>query len=501
MAPQAWFIGPVCGVDNCRSRRYVTRDGLTICQLGHVADGNIELNNEEEDMGGPITRRLNVVNVDSHGAYMSQSKTQSQGLSTLKNHKLHGKDAFDLYLKCLQLLLKAEYEIFIELFFGEECPDLLLIVKTNWIKILEKAFADYDKKHTSTQNSNRAAKMPSLLDIIALLYLSTLQLRYKPVYLSDIIPKLQNNTIPFVRTLHLLPDKYLVQLLTVYQILLQPPKVLIPGALDNSIRSMANILYQNDIKIHINYYYPYIFTTLKHQLKFPNLIDLFNFTVEFCDLLEYTPTLILNKSNSKDIVGSQEFPEIKIASILVFVIKTSFIFKISDSKRVNPILWLKYFDKFEKANNPNFYTKVTDKDILNWSDDQTQEYFDWIHNEIAPKKNITTNGFDDKLSTMEKQLFKIFDYDTVLDPIDRKNMISPAPEIETFNEDDALTNMVDPKNHVGKVKITPSVIKQVESKVIEKMSEVLGIESALLLASYKSTEKDIRDKLILSKPK
>lgn len=509
MAPQAWFIGPVCGVDNCRSRRYVTRDGLTICQLGHVADGNIELNNEEEDVGGPITRRLNMVNVDSHGSYMSQTKTQSQGVSTSKNQKLHGKNAFDLYLTCLQILLKKQYEIIVNLFFREPCHDLLLIVKTNWIKVLNKAIVDYEKKHNFTINNDEnlgdivddkvLSRIPNLLDILSIIYLSILQLRYKPVYLCDFYQNIISNTIPYAKTIHLIPENHVVQLLTVYQMLLQPSKVIRPGDLDLSIRRMAGIIYQENLLIPIDYYYPFILNTIKDTLIMPNSIDLFNLTVQFCHLLDYIPKLSINKFETKDLLGSKEFPEIYISSIIIFIIKTNYLFKFTRSKKINPILWLKYFELYDNSNNRKFYTRLSDQDLLNWSDEQTEDYLNWIHDEIVPKQNHTSNGFDDKLTTMEKQLFRIFNYDTKLTQIDRQKLINPAPEIEKLTKEQAILNMVNSENYLGKLKITPSLINQIESKIIDTLSETLGVSSALLLASYHSCEKDIRDRLILSK--
>ena len=56
-----YIRGPVCGVSNCPSRLWRIIDGRRTCQYGHVMEGDVEFNNEEDEVNaGVVTRRLNL---------------------------------------------------------------------------------------------------------------------------------------------------------------------------------------------------------------------------------------------------------------------------------------------------------------------------------------------------------------------------------------------------------------------------------------------------------
>ena len=523
MAPQAWFRGPICGVDNCRSRRYRTSDGLTICQLGHVADGNIEVNNEEDEAGGPITRRLNTVHVDSQGSYMSQSRVYSQGISTNEKTKVYGKEAFEVYLQCLQILFKQQFRIVTELFFGgtAEDSDLVYIVKTNWLKLLDHTIKQYESRHyplfddddndgagdrtTSandpvelTQKVRTKHKAPTLNELLALLYLSILQLRYKPVYIPDLIENIKLNTIPYARSLHLIPKSIVDKLTMPYQVLLQPTQLPMDGELESSILIVAGIIYPGEsMEVEMNYYYPFAFKMLSETLLLPSSPDLFTTFVQLSTLIPVSPKIVFNLTNDNEPASAKYFPEVQICAFLVFVVKVGFIFNVSSAKKINPKQWLHYLKEFELTNEYSYITSY-DEELLNWSDSKIDKYCHWIYDHVIPKKNNTSEGYHDKLTTMDKRLFQIFNFDTALPPATKRQKYDSkqhhnAPEV---SRKETMLAMVEPNSKVKHPRITPGLITIIESKIVKKFCDVLGIQEHLLMTSYLQLESDIKSNVL-----
>ncbi|ABN64317.2 RNA polymerase I specific transcription initiation factor RRN7, partial [Scheffersomyces stipitis CBS 6054] len=404
MAPQSWFRGPVCGVDNCRSRLYRSSDGLTICQFGHVMEGNIEIN-DDQDQVTVTTRRLNVVNVDERGGYTSSPVVNSQKAISKKSTRLYGSEARELYFKCLQMLLKKQCEIFMTLFFSESMrDDLFQLVKTNWVKCLgitEKEEQVESKYYTV-----------NTLDLISLIYISALQLRFQSIYINDIVKHIKSNEIPYVRTLHILPKSTLDKLPMPYHHMLQPLRL--PSQLDlyHCIRINGLRLKVGKLDMPLNYYYPFAFKVFSDIFLFPNAIDLFNVFTNLMEAISLTE-LSFSFTYKTTVLGVIGFPEIQILGAIVFVIKLTFVsnpFKYM----LHPKVWLDRLGKFE-MNNEYSYIKSDNSDLLDWSDDKIEKYCDWIYDHIIPKKNKTYNLDGDHedylLTTMEKRLFQIFNVD------------------------------------------------------------------------------------------
>lgn len=89
--------GPVCGTDNCPSRLWRIIDGRRTCRYGHVMDGDIEFNNDEDDVGGNamagvassgvVTRRLNLTTNAVGGFQASLDPSQIGQMDKLRQQK------------------------------------------------------------------------------------------------------------------------------------------------------------------------------------------------------------------------------------------------------------------------------------------------------------------------------------------------------------------------------------------------------------------------------
>ena len=144
-----WIRGPICGVDNCRSRLYRSTDGMKICQYGHVMEGNVEIN-DDQDENFVSTRRLNL-QLDNGGFSIALQNIATRQETSKKVYGTNGKM---LYWRCLQVLLKKQVDIF-QTLFPYDAGELVLVVRLYWLKYMTARISD-----------DPHAKVPTALDLI-----------------------------------------------------------------------------------------------------------------------------------------------------------------------------------------------------------------------------------------------------------------------------------------------------------------------------------------------
>ncbi|KAK6198106.1 uncharacterized protein RJT21DRAFT_254 [Scheffersomyces amazonensis] len=516
MAPTSWRRGPVCGVDNCRSRLYRYNDGLTICQFGHVMEGGIEIN-DDQDQAQITTRRLNLLNVDERGSFTSTSMSQSQSsLSRTKDNRLYGHEAKELLYRCFQVLLKKQLENIMRLYFTDSIrEDLELIVKTNWIKVISKEIE---------HEGNSKFKKLYHLDLIAIIYISVLQIRFQPIYTYELLDYIKTNQIPYIRCLHLIPSSLLSKLPNEHLLRLQATSLPLSNEFYYCIQEMMKRLYNDEkvISIPVNYYYPYAFKLLTQELLLPNAIDLFNTFVTLTKKFYNDGQIAIrfNETKSKHLIY---FPEVILSSMIIFIIKLSIISKFKlFPYQINFKNWYKHLTKYE-ANNEflNYSESSNVNDLIEWSDDKIDKYCDWVYEQLIPKKNKTytthqsnTQELEEEkdlpeLTTMEKRLFQIFNVEessggsgSESEPPSRSSSRSPVPrEIqkeETINMNDVLMSAAIVSSNVkGKRKRTSvEEMKDLNKKLVSKISVVLGITQSTLSKSILQAETDIENGLM-----
>ena len=437
MSRQLWFKGPVCGTDNCRSRLFRSQDGLTICQFGHVLEGALEIN-DEPDIGGMVqTRRINTVAVDERGHMSSVARSTSQTTKKTQE-RLHGDDATNMYHKCLQILLKQELNKFVELFFSDGIKqDLTSIVKKNWVRLLS-----HDEKH-----------MIDTLDLICILYVSSLELQAYPIYISDILENMKSNDIPYIRTLHLLPREMLDQLPTLYHNRLQPTSLPENAQLFKRLQSTGALITKGSLSIQLSFYFPFLFRLLAECFLLPNAMDLF---MTCFQILKSKPCFEIDFSKRFNLTVVQNFPEVYICSVVLAVIKENF----RKVNKKNFSRWLKELNEYDL--NTEYSAK--DSMLLDWSDEKVNKYCDWIYDHIIPKKSkLDEDTNSETLTTMEKRLFQIFN-------LENDTNIGDNDENDETPMYHALKKIVD--NETG---ISGSVsIQQLYTKLDEKFTDLLG---------------------------
>lgn len=99
MSQHAWFKGPRCGVDNCRTRLWRSIDGRQVCRYGHVKEGDLEIGEDEDDFFSSQGRRLVIPSQD-----LSQRAATDDGTPKV----LFGSEGTALFMQCFQYLLRRQ---------------------------------------------------------------------------------------------------------------------------------------------------------------------------------------------------------------------------------------------------------------------------------------------------------------------------------------------------------------------------------------------------------
>ncbi|EUC32493.1 hypothetical protein COCCADRAFT_27029 [Bipolaris zeicola 26-R-13] len=230
--------GPVCGIDNCRSRRYEEgEDAHLYCENGHQQAGVVH--GEDDDDYRTASRTVT----------RKKRDVEEDGRTTNKIAK--GTQAFDLYLKCLQLILRHQIWFLVQ---NKGLPaELETVVYDLWalrIAQLESRIAsnedpnadsqpqpqtfstleseddltDTEKGHVHGKKRKRGKMLstaPNLNDCLLLCYLGIKTLRL-PVTPGDIHAWVTDNKLPYWRAIKLVPLSMRDRLLPVYRAVLDP---------------------------------------------------------------------------------------------------------------------------------------------------------------------------------------------------------------------------------------------------------------------------------------
>lgn len=315
-----WTRGPVCGVDNCRSRLYRWLDGRKICQYGHVREDDVEINDEEDD-NFIVTRRLNI-------------PSQQPRISVAGSKKKHGEEGRLLFVRCVQFILRKQTDICIELFNIEDVHDFHQIVKYNWIRYLQKC-----------------GPQPKLNITIPLIYLSCMSLQI-PVYLYDFYDLIMLNKMPYMNTVGQLPQDMRDELPTFYFRVMEADSVPDKGELYRHTVSLNKIL---SISVELNYS-NLVFKLLRGltlPLQIQGLIN---------ELIDVFAVDLRPDSASH----SFHLPDYKVFCILILSIEL-FFYK-------NQNLCQSWFNVINERPRLRLQSDIEPNDVLFWDNAQIQDY-------------------------------------------------------------------------------------------------------------------------------
>jgi RNA polymerase I-specific transcription initiation factor RRN7 len=426
----AWTKGPVCGIENCRSRLYEEgEDGYQYCQNGHRR-GDVLVVGQDDDDFNPLVRR-------------QRAKKPEETEKVQQYFKGHA--AFDLYLKCFQLVLRHQLRFLIHTKgLPAELESIVLDLWALRIIQLENRAADTaaedsqsqflttsesekESEHEQSRTSRQGRRLnatPSFLESLALCYLGMHTL-HLPITLGDLRGWATNGEMVYFRAIKHIPPSMRDRLPAQYHGALDPNGVLKLERLHKTVL---------DLVLSYGKEYGVVFPPRNNPLLlFRYLIELalplgvYDATIKLAGYLGYNFSFPPEMKTRKSIRG---IPDAQIASLLVVCVKLIYPF---DGKRRYPhaasepsaiVLdwneWWKHisFANKQSAHSPQWTAdelmKLTEKDVFTMSDSSLDQYLDWyqrtwIDDRVAEKS---------KHGDFQRALYDMF-------PIDRKEGITP----------------------------------------------------------------------------
>lgn len=373
-------------MDNCRSRLYRLSAGRKFCQFGHVMEGNFEFDDDDGEQYVQ-TRRLNILLTDTgFGASASQATEKARSANT---KRLYGRSGKIHLLRCLQYVLKTVTPKVVDLLYPDMEQrrkdifkrDLTVVIKLMWVRCMEKVLAGAGVR---------------LADLYPLIFLAIRLLNTYPVYVDDMLAILRENKVPYINALHMLPKDMQLLLSLATMALLTNSAIPLDDAFYKYVAKMATMVAPAKFwNISVEYFYPNVFSLFADlELDAPKLMVVFHRIMS-----RTSPTLLALK-----ISGPSGLPDGKYLGMMYLIIKIYFV---GSPTVVDFDLWLSWLQN-QGARLPCFEDRnhcMDPKTLLDLSDEQTDEYCNWIYD------NLLTGKHDEDLenvSPMESRLFKIF---------------------------------------------------------------------------------------------
>ncbi|CAI6330662.1 unnamed protein product [Periconia digitata] len=319
MAGSGSTRGTVCGIENCRSRRYEEgEDGYLYCENGHRKGELLAGSDDEMFESAARTRTRKRVDKDDKSA----------------SKYLKGAQALSMHLKCLQLILRRQVWFLVhERGLPEE---LEAIVHDLWAlrimglesKITEQK-QEFDSSQaaaasdTGTETDRGPSKSPShvlqdtpnLVDCLALCYLGIRTLRL-PITPGDIHAWTTNMKMPYRGAIKLLEIDMRDQLPGTYRDVLDPNSLLSFKTLYSSLISIQ-AAFEDEYGIEwppLNV--PVILFRFMKELALP--LEIYPATRRLATLLQYDFTC---NSQKRKIVSVEHLPEAHLIGCLVVCVK------------------------------------------------------------------------------------------------------------------------------------------------------------------------------------
>jgi RNA polymerase I-specific transcription initiation factor RRN7 len=413
--------GPVCGIENCRSRRYEEgEDGHLYCQNGHQQAAVVRGEDEDDYISAArtVTRKKKTVEEDD-----------------ITSHKIYkGPQAFDLYLKCLQLILRHQVWFLVQ---SRGLPaELETVVYDLWalrIAQLEDKIASGEDPYSSSQpqsqvfstlesgddgtdterghvsgikgkRGNMLSTAPNLNDCLLLCYLGIITLRL-PLTPGDLYAWVTDDKLVYRRAIRLLPLTMRDRLPPGYRATLDPSA---PPTHARFYKTLTDL--QTSYEADHGIMWPplnvplLLFRYLK-ELALP--LELYDATRRLGELLGYD---FMPHFKGKKRLGIRHLPEAQLVSCVVVCIKVLYPF---DQERrfwrssteqtialMNWDVWCREMSDTKDMDSGRFTTeqmaKLSEKDVFSMGPEEMDQYLDFYADTFLDDAEIQrTKGTDD----------------------------------------------------------------------------------------------------------
>lgn len=319
------FKADRCGVENCRSKKYVTgEDGYAYCENGHQHAGFGTQRAEDDDdfnIQGRVTRRK--VEKDDQGS-----------------GQLSGREALELYLHCYQLILwKQSYWLINTKGLPAELEKL---VRDLWMLRLEslqrkadvvasdtesQVFSSQSEGETTdtdggghdarlVRRGRRPDSSPKLIDTLALAYLAMLLL-HLPASLGDLFAWASNGELIYYRARAHLPHEMRDRLHPTHRNALEPKSLLTPHALQTAVMDLA-ITYAREYGMGLPpLNYPLVLFSYLKNLTLP--LEVYSSVLSLAKLVDHD--FCFPDFQGRRRLRLSDLPEAQVASLTVVAVK------------------------------------------------------------------------------------------------------------------------------------------------------------------------------------
>ncbi|EJS43122.1 rrn7p [Saccharomyces arboricola H-6] len=416
--------GPICGADNCPSRLWRIIDGRRTCQYGHVMEGDVEFNDDEDDINrlgaGVITRRLNLT-TNATGSFQSTQlsnlqllQQQQQQRSQKKSKKLTGLDAKLLFLKSFQFILKRQIRWLIdEVQFPEEFEH---VAKVIWLKIL---------KTINDQPQQELVLRLHMTSTLSILYLASTHLSL-PVYTCDYIRWICSAKMPYFQANESLPKSWRARLPNYYVSILEGSISPYNGQLYNKIALTCGMI-QFNRSFNSQVSCQALLLKLVTQCTLPP-----EFYFYARHIIEFEETDIKNlvlweRTDERHTGPISNHAEVRVISY--FMLTIHWILSLDKDRRYSLKWILALTDSLTRHTttsqsidrnivNTVYPDHPTSNDYFQWSDDETLQFLNWMEKQFLPTQAKSLNNesssndmtIDQKIA--RRKLYEIFPLDS-----------------------------------------------------------------------------------------
>lgn len=394
MSQVKWIKGPICGIDNCRSRLYMRSAGRKFCQFGHVAEGNLDIEDEEGEAYSQ-TKRLNIQFTDT-GFGSQTSVTSTPNTTILKgkgSQRYYGEKGHAYQYKCFQHILREITPKIVHYLyrdFGNDAVKSLVlsvdpIAKLFWVRCVKKTF-------TGTR--------PTVVDLFTLVYLALRQLNRYPIFVDEYLEMMTKNKVPFFNAVDILTFDMRVVLPVNSSKLFNAQSAPLEDRFYVLVAKWSVILGVNSACVTpLDYSYP-IVCKLLVDLRLPHVPQIL---VAYHELAhEFTKGHFVHKSISSVIT----VPEIQIVGLAYYAIR---LYLLASSEVVDTEKWMKWLSKKDELLFfKNRFHSASSEDLMKLSEPQVNKYLDWMYETLIP--NEYNEPDSEHLTLMQKKLDKIFTY-------------------------------------------------------------------------------------------
>ena len=397
MSQVTWIRGPVCGVDNCRSRIYRLDAGRKFCQFGHIMEDNIEMDDDDGETFVQ-TKRLNIQLTDTgFGSHSRASQTPAaSSIVKTKSRRLHGDDGKVFVCRCLQTVLQRITPMVADHLYACMGPQktvavkksLLSTVRLFWIRAIKRVFT---------------AKTPTIVDLYAIIYLALRHLNAAPFDVAAYLHMMKTNKVPFVNATLLLPPEMIQKMpLPTSYIMLTPVNVPLDDQFYRIVFRWTKILELALVLAPLADCFHYLAYTLFKALRIPQAPTL---------LLIYHE-LIWKMTNGvfREIKGPIIGPEVQSVVAMFFVVNLYFR---SSPQIVDPRQFVNHVAVAvdEPPYLKNKMHKMDVREVFSLSEKDILQYCDWVYDNVVPNKHKDHGDDASDAEPMDRKLFKIFPYE------------------------------------------------------------------------------------------